>query len=164
MRHTRLVAVAILQMMVAAVALAESKAAPAPAPAPTPSDSVMREAVREGWPATRAGELAHRWVKAFSTGEKAMKQCLADIMAPESLAKTGVAVRVERYRDLHEKYGTLTLVSVEKSDPGQVEATLTASDMTEHHFIFNVQTQAPYKLSSVAMREAGHMGMPGFGH
>lgn len=160
MRRTRRVAVVVLQMLVATVALADSKAAPAPAM----SDSVMSEAVREGWPATRAGELAHRWVKAFSQGEKAMKQCLADIMAPESLAKTGVSVRVERYRDLRERYGTLTLVSVEKSEPGQVEATLAASDMSEHHFIFNLQPQAPYKMSSVAMREAAHMGMPGFGH
>ena len=160
MRSARIAAVTVSLMLVAAVARADSK----PSPAPAPDDSLVREAVREGWPATRAGDLAHRWVKAFSSGEKAMKACLADILAPESLAKTGVSVRVERYRDLRERYGTLSLVAIEKSEPGQVEATLAASDLSQHHFIFNVQTQAPYKLASVAMREPGHMGMPGFGH
>jgi len=85
-------------------------------------------------------------------------------MAPESLAKKGIATRVERYRDLRERYGTLTLVSVEKSEAGQVEATLAATDLSQHRFIFNVQTETPFKMLSVAMREPGHMGIPGFGH
>jgi len=118
---------------------------------------------REGWPDTHAGALAHRWVRAFGLGEKAMKECLAEIMAPASLEKTDMKVRVERYRDLHERYGKLTLAKIEKSTEEQVEATLAAEDMSEHHFIFTAQPAAPYKLVSVAIKQPGH-GMPGFGH
>src|SRR5580765_8963363 len=58
--------------------------------APAPAHDTTGAAAREGWPDTRAGELGHRWVKAFGEGEKQMKECLADIMAAESLAKKGV--------------------------------------------------------------------------
>ena len=151
---------AVLLLVLFATAAA---AAPGIPSAPGQDAAARREADREGWPATRAGELARRWVRAFSTGEKAMKECLADILAPESLARKGVAVRVERYRDLRERFGTLTLVSVDGAEAGRLEVTLAASDLSQHRFTFNVQTAAPYKLLSVAMREPGHM-LPGFGH
>lgn len=153
-------AVTLSLLLAGGLAVADPKTVVPPAGA----DSTRREAVREGWPGTRAGELAYRWVKAFSQGEHAMKACLADIMAPDALAKKGIPARVERYRDLRERFGVLTLVSVDKSAPGQVEATLAASDLSQHHFIFYVQAEAPYKMVSVAMRESGHMGIPGFGH
>jgi hypothetical protein len=117
----------------------------------------------EGWPVTRAGELGRRWVTAFNTGEKEMKECLADIMASESLKKTAMPQRVERYKDLREKFGTLTLVSIDSSEPYKVSATLAATDLSQHHFVFNTQTAAPFKLLSVSMMEP-HFGLHGFGH
>lgn len=117
----------------------------------------------EGWPPTRAGELAHRWVESFNTGEKAMKGCLAEIMAGESLKKTKLPARVERYRDLRERFGTLTLVSVDRSEPFKVEVTLAASDLSQHHFTFTAEDTAPHKLLAVSMMEP-HFGLHGFGH
>lgn len=140
---------------------AANKAAPAEAAVAT--DTTGRGQDREGWPDTRAGALAHRWVRAFGQGEKAMKECLTEIMAPASLQKTDMKVRVERYRDLRERYGRLTLAKIEKSTEDQVEATLAAEDMSEHHFIFAAQTVTPYKLLSVSIRQPGH-AIPGFGH
>ena len=132
------------------------------APLPVSRDTTGA-AAREGWPDTRPGELGHRWVKAFGEGEKQMKECLADIMSAESLAKKDAHARVERYRDIHEKYGTLTLVSVDKSESDKVEVTLAASDLSQHHFVFATEKAAPFKLLSVSMMEPGHM-IPGFGH
>ncbi len=155
----RMAAAALALMLVAAAATADSK----PAPGRAGGRAAARAVDREGWPRTRAGELGRRWVTAFSTGEKAMRDCLTDIMAPESLARKGVHVRVERYRDLRERFGTLTLVSVDKSEPGKVEVTLAAADLSPHEFIFTAQTEPPFKLLQVAMREPGH-SFPGFGH
>jgi hypothetical protein len=135
-------------------------AAPAP---PTAVVAANTTPELEGWPATRAGEIAHRWVKSFNAGEKAMKECLADILSTESLKKTAMPARVERYRDLHEQFGTLTLVSIDSSDPYKVSATLAATDLSEHHFTFEVQNKSPYKLVTVSMMEP-HFGLHGFGH
>jgi hypothetical protein len=140
-----------------------SSSAPASKPAEARPDTTNRETDREGWPDTRAAALAHRWVRAFGQGEKAMKQCLTEIMAPASLEKTDMKVRVERYRDLRERFGKLTLTKIEKSTEDEVEATLAAEDLSEHHFIFAAQSVAPYKLLTVSIKQQGH-GMPGFGH
>lgn len=118
---------------------------------------------RDGWPATHAGDMGRRWVMAFNTGEEAMKECLADVMAGESLEKTAMPARVERYRDLREKLGTLTLVSIDKSERDGIEATLATSDLSQQHFTFNVQPAPPYKLLTVSMTQP-HFGMHGFGH
>src|SRR5437867_1258932 len=87
---------------------------------------------RGGWPDTRSGALARRWVEAFSKGEKAMRATLPEILAPESLAKTGMDERMERYHALQDKLGALMLVKIEKSSPEEVVAVLAASDFSQH--------------------------------
>jgi hypothetical protein len=84
-------------------------------------------------------------------------------MAPASLADKGVPQRVERYRDLRRKYGRLELASVVKSSPEKLTVKLMASDATRTEFIFTAQTEAPWKLVSVGIRE-GHFGHGGIGH
>jgi len=119
---------------------------------------------RDGWPDTRVGELARGWVTAFSSGDSAMKVYLAAHMATASLADKNVPQRIERYRDLREKYGRLELASVVKSTDEKLTVKLMGSDATRTEFIFTAQTEAPWKLVSVAIREAGHFGHGGFGH
>jgi hypothetical protein len=119
---------------------------------------------REGWPATRAGQLAHRWVAAFDAGEKEMKACLADIMAADALTKKPILSRVERYRDLKERFGSLTLVSVDKNEAASIEVTLAAADLSTHHFVFHLEPKPPYKLEQVGMMEGIHAGLGSFFH
>jgi hypothetical protein len=109
------------------------------------------------------GELARGWVTAFSTGEAAMKEYLTVHMAPKSLESKSVPQRIERYRDLREKYGKLELVSVVKSERDRLTVKLMASDATRREFVFTAQDEAPHKLVSVAIREFAH-GHGGFGH
>jgi hypothetical protein len=145
---------------------AASPAAPAK-PAATPGASATSArtptADRGGWPDTPAGELARGWVVAFSAGEAAMKEYLAANLAAKSLETRTVPQRIERYRDLREKYGKLELASVVKSEREKLTVKLMASDATRHEFTFTAQGKAPYKLKSVAIREFGH-GHGGFGH
>ena len=109
-----------------------------------------------GWPATRAGELARGWVTAFSTGEDAMREFLDQHMAPKSLEERDTRTRVERYKTLREQYGKLQLDAVIKSEPGELTARLLDSDAKSREFVFAVQTEAPYKLLSVSIREPMH--------
>lgn len=123
-----------------------------------------REKDRDGWPDTRVGALARGWVAAFSSGDSAMKAYLAAHMATASLADKGVPQRIERYRDLRRKYGRLELALVVKSSADRLAVKLMASDATRTEFIFTAQTEAPWKLVSVAIREGGHFGHGGHGH
>ena len=117
----------------------------------------------DGWPDTRVGALARGWVTAFSSGDSAMKAYLAAHMAPSSLADKSVPQRIERYRDLRKKYGRLELASVVKSSADKLTVKLMGSDATRYEFIFTAQTEAPWKLVSVGIREGGHFGHGGHG-
>ena len=125
-----------------------------------------KKSAKDGWPDTRAGAMARRWVEAFAKGDSAMKACLTENLAPESLEQRGIPERITNYRSLRERFGTLVLASIDKSKPTELEATLMASaDMSKHKFVFTVQSKAPYKLISVGRLEQrpGHGGH-GFGH
>lgn len=118
----------------------------------------------DGWPDTRAGAAARRWVEAFSKGEPAMRACLTEILAPESLAERSIEERIETYRGLRERFGSLALASIDRSAPGELQATLLASDLSRHRFVFTVQTEPPYKLISVGRLERRGGGHSGFRH
>jgi hypothetical protein len=146
----------------AGVALASK--APAPAPVAVAKDSVGHVAESDGWPDTREGAIARRWVKAFSAGETAMRRALPDLLTPEALAKHGMDERMERYRQFHDQIGDLTLVQVDKAVPGELTATLVGSDMKSRQFVFTVQTAPPYRLLNVSMLQKAHAGLGGFHH
>lgn len=123
-------------------------------------------ATEDEWPATRAGALARGWVAAFAAGEAQMKAFLAKELAPKSLETTKLPKRIERYRDLREKYGRLQLASVVESKPGALTVKLMDEGAELHEFTFAVQTEAPFKLLSVSIKQRGHSGGGGhgFGH
>ena len=141
--RTRTAAVVGLALFTAVLCQHARAAPPAAAPA-------------AGWPATRAGELAHGWVTAFSAGQDAMRTFLESNMASRSLAERNTHTRVERYKTLRDQYGKLQLDAVTKSTPDELTARLIDSDAKAREFVFAVQTEAPYKLISVSMREPMH--------
>lgn len=155
--HRKMLWTLLLATLVAGSAAdGQSKSAP-PAAAPA------KKAEADGWPATRAGAIGRGWVTAFSTGEAEMKAFLSKELAPKSLETKSVAQRVERYRDLREQYGRLDLASVVKSTPGELTVKLMDSDARFHEFVFTVQTEQPYKLLTVGIKQRGHFGMGGHG-
>lgn len=115
------------------------------------------------WPDTKVGALARRWTEAFGKGEPAMRACLADVMAPEALAKRGLDARMETYRANLERFGSLMLVSVDSSGANTLKVKLAAADFSTHVFTFEAQAAPPYKLLQVLRTETrmsgGHAGM-----
>ena len=151
----------LLSVVVLSILMSSAANAADPKPAPTRAAPVTD---RGGWPDTRAGELARGWVTAFSSGEPAMKEFLAQRLAPKSLESKSMPQRIVRYRELRQTYGKLELISVVKSLPEQLTVKLMSSDAKRHEFVFTAQTEAPYKLVSVGIKEPGHFGFGGFGH
>jgi len=116
------------------------------------------KASRDGWPETPAGAMARQWVVAFSTSEDAMRGFLKQNVSEQSLAKRGIAQRVESYRKMRERYGRLMLASVLKEEKDELTANLMASDGSTHKFVFTVEANPPHKLRSVGIVQKG------FGH
>jgi hypothetical protein len=85
-----------------------------------------------------------------------MRGFLENNMAPKSLAERDTHTRVEKYKTLRDQYGKLQLDTVIESTPGGLTARLIDSDARSHEFVFAVQTEAPYKLLSVSIREPMH--------
>lgn len=136
----------------------------AAAPRTEPGATAAKSASVDGWPDTRAGDLARRWVLAFSTSEKAMREFNRTSLAKESLAKRGAEERVVSYRKLRERFGTLVLGAVEKSAPHELSVKLMASDASMHGFTFTVEKRPPHKLIAVSMKERRGHGFGGFHH
>ena len=111
---------------------------------------------RGGWPDTRAGEIARHWVRAFASGEAAMKEFNEKERAPQADEQGGPNKRIEKYRELRERWGKLELASVVKSAPYELTAKLMDSNASQHEFTFKVQPAPPYKLVSISIRQPGH--------
>jgi hypothetical protein len=126
------------------LALAESKPAPPSATA------------RDGWPESRAGQVGRGWVRAFSTGDSAMREFYRREMDPEALAKKSMESRIESYRKLRERLGRLSLDTVVREAPAELVVQLLDSDATRQEFTFTIQTSAPHKLLSVSFKDKRH--------
>lgn len=90
-----------------------------------------------------------------------MRETLPQILTAESLAKRPVEARMENYRAMHERFGSLMLAKVDSVGVDGIKVTLAASDMKRYPFIFTAQPGKPYRLAKVAMleqRSGGHGG------
>jgi hypothetical protein len=116
------------------------------------------------WPDSPSGVLARRWVEAFSKGEKAMRKTLPEILSAQGLAKTSMDERMERYRGMHERLGSLMLVEVRESTADSLVVLLASSELSQLPFTFKFQSGPPIKLLSVSMMDRVHSHGGGFSH
>ena len=150
MRHRNAVLVALV--IVASLFVPPAHAGGSPK-SPPRGAAAGSPAGSDGWPATRPGEMGRGWVSAYCAGEDSMRAFLARGMAARSLEDRNVAVRVQKYRDLHDQYGRLQLDSVEESTPEWVTVRLLDADAKVRTFTFTIQDEPPYQLVSVMIRQ-----------
>ncbi len=154
MRRTRsLVPILLLLWHVCTAAAASAASVANPA---TPASIA-----KDGWPETELGRLARQWTQAFSKGESAMREALPRLLSPESLAKRSVDARIESYRTMHERFGSLMLVSIDSVGVGALKVTMSASDMSPYQFLFLAQPGPPARLRQITLfdrRAGGHSG------
>ena len=121
---------------------------------PAPAKKTARVAVKaDGWPDTPAAAMARHWMKAYAAGDDAMRTFYAERLSRERLAKRGMAERLTAYHELRERFGALTLASIDASMDTVVEASLLTAEHRTVPFIFTVHAKAPHALVSVAYRE-----------
>lgn len=99
---------------------------------------------------------AKQWLIAFAGGEETMRAFLLRSVAEEELQKRNIDERIKGYRTLRKRFGTLQSKAVLSSSDGTYELLLVAADGSEHEFIFTGQTEAPFKLLSIGIRERHH--------
>lgn len=163
MRHSSLIALALPFALVILTGAAPPTPA-VPSHAAHDGHAAPHATASDGWPDTRAGEVARAWVEAFSAGEPAMREFNLKWLTRGSLERKSMDERLEVYRKGRDRFGKLVLASVIKSTPGELTVSLLDSDAAAHEFIFAVQTAAPFKLVSVSLREQQAGGHFGFHH
>jgi len=124
------------------------------------AEAARAQALRDGWPDTPAGLVGSGWVRAFSSGEKAMRAFLGQHTTEESLEERPMEARIEGYLALRGRFGDLTLHSVVESAPDELTVWLLAEDAQPHRFVFTVEKEPPHRLLQVRMIQDGH----GHGH
>lgn len=129
-----------------------------------PKPSAPASFAKDGWPETKLGRLARQWTQAFSKGEAAMREALPRLLSQESLAKRSLEARIESYRTMHERFGSLMLVSVDSVAAGALKVTMSSSDMSPYQFLFVAQPGPPYRLGQITMFDRRAGGHGGGGH
>ena len=148
---------------ISCVLLLALSSAPAFADSRNAVPAASRAARADGWPATRAGEIGRAYVAAFSSGVPAMRAFDARELGAASLAERPIEARLERYRELRERYGRLVLASILKSAPNELTASLMDMDGALHEFEFS--TTPAGRLATVRIREKRNLhGLFGFHH
>ena len=102
--------------------------------------------------------MAKRWLTAFAAGDDGMRAFYRESLTPESLARRGVDERLESTRELRERFGSLTLASVDVSTPTRVEASMLTAEHQSVPFIFTVGPQPPHRFVSVSYRDRRTIG------
>jgi hypothetical protein len=150
-------ALALVAGMLAAFASPE----PASAGGKTSSAAARPAAEDDGWPATPAGAMARDWVRAFSSGEPAVRTFYEKYLDRKKLAARPMSARLESYRKFRDRYGDLALAEVIEQTPGVLKAKLIAADASLHTFVFTVEKSPPHRFVSVTMLQ--HRHGPGHG-
>lgn len=120
--------------------------------------SAAERAIEAGWPDTPVGRVAGGWVEAYGSGEKQMKAFLEKNLTAKSLEEHPMDARLESYRDLYERMGTLMIQEIVESSDDELTVVLLAEDASRHRFIFRVEEEAPHRLVSVGSLQHGHGG------
>lgn len=100
-------------------------------------------------PGTPAGRCAEAYFKAFNAGDEDVRRFEEAWRAPEALKERPIALRLESYRDLKAKWGTLTLVGVPDVADGEL---VTLARTTENQWlVFEFRFEPQGKLAAIVI-------------
>ena len=111
-------------------------------------------------PRTPAGNHVEAYVKAFNSGEEAMKEFFRDHASKDALNDASVEQRVERYRQMHERLGSLTLEKVLASREDFVSALFHAGNTGQVRIDFEFEKSSPYGLVGIRVEDSRGEGLP----
>jgi CubicO group peptidase (beta-lactamase class C family) len=112
-------------------------------------------------PETPAGRSVAAYVKAFNGGEAAMKEFFEGRVAKEALLKTPVEARLDRYRQMRERMGTIDLRKVVESRGAFVSVVARTTNGPTVRMDFEFEPNEPFGLLGIrveAVEEGGENG------
>ena len=109
-------------------------------------------------PDTPAGRHVAAYIQAFNAGEAAMKEFFEGYVAKEALLKTPVEARLDRYRQMRERMGTIELRKVVESRGAFVSVVARTTNGPTVRMDFEFEPMEPYGLLGIrieALEEGG---------
>ena len=100
-------------------------------------------------PETPAGRSVAAYVKAFNTGEAAIREYFLANAAKSALEKNPIDVRMARYRDMKGRLGTITLQSLVEARADFVSVIVHTSDGPTVRMDFQFESAEPFGLFGI---------------
>jgi D-alanyl-D-alanine carboxypeptidase len=138
-------------LLVLSILLAASLLAAAPAPQ-APAGVEL--------PQTPAGRSVEAYFKSFNAGEEAMGIYFAEFAAKESLQQVPIELRLVRYRQMHERLGTLELRKVVEAKADLVRIVAHGANGPLVNLDFQFEPAEPFGLIGIRVNDAGMEGAP----
>ena len=114
-------------------------------------------------PQTSAGRQVEAYVLAFNAGDAAMREFFAGHTAKEALQKTPVEVRMDRYRQMRDRLGSIELRKLIESRADFVSVIARTSDGPIVRLEFQFEPTEPFGLLGIrieAMEDTGEESAP----
>lgn len=113
----------------------------------SPLQSQIAEALE--LPDSAPGRIAKAYVDAYNSGESEMQVFFDRNASAESLARTPIPVRIERYRMIRGDLGTIAVVRVLLAEPASIRLLCKAERGQWAAFEFQLDPQPPHKLAGI---------------
>ncbi len=109
-------------------------------------------AIEAGWPDTPAGEMAYRWVEAYtSDDEKIVASFLEENLKDGALKRRSMKDRLDSYRKRWHHQGLLMLTKIHNSSVYELTVDMKGEDNKRKRYIFKLDKKAPHKLDMVQL-------------
>lgn len=106
-------------------------------------------------PQTDAGRGVAAYIEAFNAGEAALREFFLTRAAAASLKQTPIETRLERYRQMRERLGTLEIRRVLDAAAGRIGALVQGSNGPIVQMDFEFETAEPFGLFGIRVMDAG---------
>ena len=123
----------------------------------------LAQETRVSLPETPAGRHVEAYVLAFNAGDAAMRKFFAGHIAKGALQKTAVETRMERYKQMHDRLGSLELQKLAESRSDFVSIIARTSDGRIVRLEFQFEPAEPFGLLGIrveAMEDTGEENVP----
>jgi D-alanyl-D-alanine carboxypeptidase len=111
-------------------------------------------------PTTPAGKHVEAYLRAFNSSEDAMRKFFLSHTAKDELQKVSVEQRLNRYRQMHERLGSLELRKVIESRNDHLTALFRSSNGNLVNLEFEFSPTPPYGFVSLHVEDVGEEGGP----
>jgi len=123
----------------------------------------LAQETRVSLPQTPAGRQVEAYVRAFNAGESAMREFFTGHTAKDALQKTPVETRMERYKQMHDRLGSLELQKLVESRSNFVSVVARTENGPFVRLDFQFEPAEPFGLLGIrveAMEDAGEENVP----